>query len=208
MIDSTDFARQAEQDLRSTGTVRKATCRTWTDLSPEARAAFAPALTFLGCAVDEPQGSPVATTFEARRVTAARLMLLHLGADSADPRWSSAVLDRLLQAVITPAGGSIGDLLFALNGVLKDYPSDLSQPLANFIKDLVVLCFTCYRGSYEAVDWERFAHTLTPGATKAQLYLAMHAIPPRFIFPELGDMITKGLESSPYQEEAVAALAG
>ena len=207
MINFIDFAQQAEKDLRSAGTVQNATCQAWTDLHPETRAAFASALTFLGCCVEEPQGVSVAAPSEAERVAAARLMLLELGADSDDPRWSSAVLERLLQAVVAPPGGSVGDLLLALNGVLADFPGELSRPLANFIKDLVVACFTRYRASYEAVDWARFAHTVTPGATKPQLYLALHAIPRRFILPELGDSIASGLHSSPFQEEAVAALA-
>jgi hypothetical protein len=42
----------------------------------------------------------VRTISESDRVAAARLMLVKLGVDTDDPRWSSDVLDRLLKSVM------------------------------------------------------------------------------------------------------------
>ena len=134
-------------------------------------------------------------------------MLLKLGADTDDPRWSSDVLVRLLNAVMNVPGGAVGDLLIALSGVLKEHPSDLSPSLANFIKDVVVQCFTRYRSSYETIVWNRFIQSISTNAPPPQLYLALQAIPPQHLPPELGNAITEGLASSCYHQEAVDALA-
>ena len=96
----------------------------------------------------------------------------------------------------------------AFLGVLGDYFSELSKPVAGLLKELVVKCFTRYRPSYDAVDWRQLVQTAVSGnCTKAQLYLAYHAVPPQFISPQLTDAIAKGLESTAFREEAANALA-
>jgi hypothetical protein len=134
-------------------------------------------------------------------------MLLKLGLATDDPRWSSDVLDRLLKAVLEAPDGSVGDLLGALFGVLGDYSPELSKPMAAFIKDLVVRCFTRHQRSYESANWRRLLESLGSNPTKAQLYLALHAIPPQLVTPPLADAITKGLETTAFRDEAVSALA-
>jgi hypothetical protein len=136
-----------------------------------------------------------------------RMMLLKLGLDSDDPRWSSDVLDRLLAGVVETPGGSVGDLFHALVEVLGSYSPELSKPMASFIKDLVVKCFTLQRLSYDAVDWNRLVENLDGHVTRAQLYLALHAIPPQFVTPQLADAIVKGLESTAFHAESASALA-
>ncbi|MFO0811311.1 MAG: hypothetical protein U0746_21995 [Gemmataceae bacterium] len=164
---------------------------------------------FVGHARREPgnerTAAPVASP--ADRVAAARRMLLTLGLDGADPRWSSDVLDRLLTDVVGAPGGSIGDLFTALFGVLGEYSTELTQPVAALLKDLVVGCFTRHRGSYDAADWKGMADRLGTDATPAQLYLALHALPPQVVSSRLADAIAKGLEPTPYHAEAVSDLA-
>lgn len=207
MTDKNDFVRQAEFELRNTRTVSLSTCQAWADLPAEAKTAFARAMSFLGCIPSGTVGTPSPPTAELDRIAAARLMLLKLGLDSDDPRWSSEVLDRLLKAVVETPNGGVGDLFFALFGVLGDYSPELTKPVASLMKDLVVKCFTRYQGSYESVDWRRLVERLGVNATKAQLYLGLHAIPPQFVPPQLADAIAKGLESTAFHDEAASSLA-
>lgn len=207
MIDTIDFAKQAEQELHTNRRLGPATCRAWDDLPAARKAAFAPALTFLGCGKQEPNGQGVGGTAEADRIAACRLMLLAFYLDKDEPAWSSYLLDRLLEAVMEPPGGSVGDLFRALYGLLANHRSALSKTLANLIKQIIVLCLTRQRRSYEAVDWAWFAHQASAGATPAQLYLALHAVPLALVDVQLTQAITTGLASSPFQAEAAAALA-
>ncbi len=145
--------------------------------------------------------------YGADRIAAARLMLLKLGLDGDNPTWSSAVLDRLLNAVTEAPGGSVGDVICAMCGVLGDYQAKLSKPAAGLIKDMVVRCFTRHRSDYESVDWQPLVKCIAGGATQAQFYLALHAIPPQLVTPQLAESIAKGLESTAFREEAASALA-
>ena len=206
MIDTTDFARRAEDEVRLSGAISPSTCQAWKDLPPEGQAALDRAMAFLGCQPGPRLESIPGGTRELDRVAAARLMLLKLGANRSDPTWSSEVLDRIVSAVMRTPGGSVRDLYLALNGVLGDYPCELSRELANLIKELVKKCFTKHRSSYESVDWKQIAQRISGNATKAQLYLALHAIPPQYVSPGLAESIVSGLESTPYHQEAANLL--
>jgi hypothetical protein len=144
---------------------------------------------------------------EADRIAAARLMLLKMGLDSGDPRWSSDVLDRVLNAVVETPQGGVGDMISALSGVLGDYSPELTGPVAGLIKDLVVKCFTGYRASYDAVDWKRLVGGLGPQAPTAQLYLALLAVPAQFVTSQLAETIRNALACTPFSAEAASALA-
>jgi hypothetical protein len=208
MIDPHVFLKQAELELRNSKSLSASLCQTWDALPDEARTAFAQAMAFVGCPQATRVGTTTATTSEADRVGAARLMLLKLGLDGNDPRWSSSVVDRLLRDLMQIPGGAVGDLFFALCGVLGDYSTELSKPVAALIKELVVRCFTRFRESYESVDWVRLIQGFGSQATKAQLYLTLHAVPPQFVSPQLAGTIARELESTAFREEAESALAG
>jgi hypothetical protein len=117
------------------------------------------------------------------------------------------VVDRLVNAVVETPGGGVGDLFCALFGLLRDYSPDLTTPVAGLLRETVVRCFTRHRASYDSVDWQELVKGVGDNATKAQLYLALHAIPPEFLPSQLADAIIRGLESTAYREEAVSALA-
>jgi hypothetical protein len=98
-------------------------------------------------------------------------------------------------------------LFFSLFDVLGDYSTPLTKTAAHFIKDLVITSFTNYRPLYDAVKWEGFVERMDSGSTPAQLYLALHALPPEYVSPALRETITQGLESTPFRDEAAQVLA-
>lgn len=208
MIETKDFAKNAEQDLRGNRKLALSTCRAWDELSPASKAALAPAMNFLGCDKQNVDGQSVPATEQADRIAACRLMLLLLGLDGREPAWSSYMLDQMLERVMEPLGGSVGDLFHALYSLLANYPSTLSPVVANLVKQLVVTCYTRHRSSYDAVDWDWFAQQASAGATPAQLYLALHALPPALVNVQLSQKITSAFASTPFHAESEAALAG
>lgn len=207
MIDTSEFVRQAELDLRVRGAISRSTRRAWSSLSPEGKAAFGAAMDFLGCGAEEANGAVDGSVRQTDRIAAARLMLLKLKADTMEPCWSSEMLKRLVTNVAAAPSGSVGDVLYALNGLLRDFPSKLSKPLANLIKDLVIECFVFHRTSYELIDWRPLIETLSASAAEPQLYLALHAVPPHLITTSHAQTIANGLQASPCREEATNALA-
>jgi hypothetical protein len=141
------------------------------------------------------------------RLNAVTLRLGRFQLDSSDPKWSSYALDRFFEEVMSAPGVSIRDVYQGLDAALKTYSVQLTAPVATFIKEVVIRCFTRYRQAYESVNWKEVVDGLGDKATAAQLYLALHAIPPQFVTPRLADAITKGLESTAFHDEAVSALA-
>jgi hypothetical protein len=105
--------------------------------------------------------------------------LRQLGAHTADPRWSSALLDGLIDAAAVAPGGGVIDLVRALYDLLGEVVT-ISAPTANLVKDVVVGAFTRHRRSYDAGDLSPIARQVAdPGRppTAAQAYLAMLALP-------------------------------
>jgi hypothetical protein len=141
------------------------------------------------------------------RLDVVTLWLKQFELDSSDPKWSSYVLDRFFEEVMSAPGSSIRDVYQGLDAALKTYSVQLTAPVAAFIKDVVIRCFTRYRQSYESVNWKEMVASLGDKATAAQLYLALHSIPPQFVTPRLVDAIAKGLEGTAFRDEAVSALA-
>jgi hypothetical protein len=127
--------------------------------------------------------------------------------DTCDPKWSSYALDRFLEEVMSAPDSSIRDVYQGLDAALTTYTVPLTGSVAAFIKDVVIRCFTRYRQSYESVNWKEVVDSLDDKATAAQLYLALHAIPPQFVTPRFADAIAKGLESTAFCDEATSALA-
>lgn len=141
------------------------------------------------------------------RVNAVMLRFKKFELDTSDPKWSSWALDRFFEEVTSTPGGSIRDVYQGLDGALKTYSVELTRTVAAFIKDLVIRCFTRYQQSYESINWKELGDSLGAKATAAQLYLALHAIPPQFVTPQLADAIAKGLASTAFRDEAASALA-
>ena len=206
MTNTNAYLKQVEDDLRKMREVGKGTCEAFAGLAVESQAAYARAMAFVGCERANASPDQPHRADEADRVRAVRLMLLKLGLDSSDPRWSSWLLDRLLEVLMGAPGGGVGDLLHALHELLGEQPRDLTEPMRNIIKDLVVQCFTQHRASYDAADLRWMVEKTMEGPTPAQAYLALHAIPPSITQPRCAMAILKALASTPYWTEAVNTL--
>ena len=204
MIETLDFAKHAEEDLRTSRKLGPWIGDAWAGLSPIRKAALAPALAFLGCQDQSLNGAVANTTEQPDRVAACRLMLLPFFLVQEGPAWSSYVLDRFLEAVMRIPGGSVEDLFIALYDLLSQQDGSPSHPLANFIKVVVILCFQRYRGSYDGVDWSLFTRQAEAEANPAQLYLLMHGLPPQLVSAELARRMRNTFADSPYQAEAAA----
>lgn len=140
------------------------------------------------------------------RLNAVVLQLRRFQLDTSDPKWSSYALDRFCEEIMSVRGGSIRDVYLGLDAALKTHSVELTRTVAAFIKDVVIRCFTRYRQSYDAVNWKEVVDSFGNTATAAQLYLALHAIPPQYVTPQLAVIIAKGLESTAFRDEAASAL--
>lgn len=142
---------------------------------------------------------------DEERIAAVRRMLLEFKLHTTEPAWSSQLLSRAVEAVLAVPRGTTGDLFSAVFSIFADYPAALSPARANFIKDLVVECFTRHRSDYNAVDWEQFANRFGANASASQLYLGFLAIPPERLTEKLAGAIASGLEDTPYRDEVLAS---
>jgi hypothetical protein len=172
-----EFLRRVEHEVRSTRGASEATCAAFADLPLESRAAYGRAMQYLGCKLMGWPTGGAAPVPEADRIRAARLMLLRLYLDTNDPRWSSGMLDRLLEAVMGTPGGSASDLFHALQESLEEYARELSWPVKNLIRDLVIKGFSEYRDSYQAANWTWMVRKTVERPSPAQAYL--HSTPSR-----------------------------
>src|SRR5215469_14329940 len=146
MTDHDAFLAAAREQLRGTRSLADSTCAAFELLPAQHRAAFAYAVAFTGCPTAAvPAGYEDREVATEDRVAAARLMLLKLSVYTADPLWSSHVMERMVDAAVRTPGGQVADVLRALAETLGEYRVPLTHAVANFIKDLVVLTFTRHR---------------------------------------------------------------
>jgi hypothetical protein len=185
MTNPDEFLERLEHEVVTLRAASKPTCRAFADLPSHSRTAFAASVRFLGCQHVDASAEDGYIVPELDRVRASELMLLSLYLDSDTPAWSSWVLDRLLEAVMTTPGGSVGDLFHALMKVLCDHRRNLTECVANLIRALVVKCFTEHRESYQSSDFRWMLHSAFECPTPAKTYLALLAIRPRSWTPRV-----------------------
>jgi hypothetical protein len=192
----------AERELRATGTLSEATCRAFAAADETTRRGFEASFAFLGCpATAAPtEDSPVP---RSDRIVAIRLMMLRLGAHTSVPRWSSFVLENLIDAALRPSGASIGDIVQALFSILAESALGLSDAQANFIREVATHVVGKHRLAYAAEDLSWLAAAVTDSTTKvsaAQAYLAAYTLPVS-LTPQCLDSILRALHSTRFEEE-------
>lgn len=205
MTDRAALVQRVESRLRAGQPIEADVCDGFERLAPAERAAFAPATAFLGCA-SACVGPDAAPTSTEDRVHAARLMLLALAAQTADPRWSSRILEQLLDAVMTVHDSEITDLLHALFDLSAEDDGALTTTRAHLIRDVVVLAFTRFRASYDAGDFSWATDRDSSRLEPAQAYLLLLALPEADV-RRLRTPISDALAATPFADEARANLA-
>lgn len=135
------------------------------------------------------------------RVRAARRFLLRLAADGSDPRWSSRMLEDLLDATMRTPGGEVRDVMRALFELSAGDGGELTPARAHLVQDLVAQASAQFRDSLTRGDvaWARSA--AGAGLTPAQAYLLLHALPEAEL-RRLQAPILAALEGGSYAEEA------
>jgi hypothetical protein len=201
-----ELLETAETEILNTRRISGPTCEAFRRLPLETRTAYANAFRFLGCDSIPATAPGGITVSEPDRIRAASFMLLSLYIDTSVPAWSSWTLDRLLEAVLGPPGGSIGDLFHALYSILAEYSCALTEETATLIKTIVIKSFTEHRLSYEATDLHWMVHKTIVQSNAAQAYLALHALPPDIMEPECCISVLRRLVSTPYWAEALDTL--
>lgn len=197
----------AERELRTTGSLGEATCRAFAVADDESRRGLEASFAFLGCPTGAAVGEgPVPVS---QRIAAIRLMMLRLGGHTSDPRWSSQILDRLIEAALQPPGALVSDVVRALFELLAEAPSGLSDAQANFIREVGVQVAGKQRRRYSTEDFSWLAGMVHDASTKlaaAQAYLAAYTLPPS-LASECLYTILHSLRTTRFDEEVKRDLA-
>jgi hypothetical protein len=197
----------AERELRASGTLSDTTCLSFASADEHARRGFEACFAFLGCPETNAPSSHVAVPVD-RRVTAIRLMMLRLGVHTNDPRWSSQLLERLLDAALQPPGAQLSDIVRALFALLAEAPPGLSDTQANLIREICIHVVGKQRRRYAAEDFSWFADMLVDQSTKptaAQAYLAAYSLPPSLAL-QCRDSILQALHLTRFKDEVKQEL--
>jgi hypothetical protein len=123
-----------------------------------------------------------------------------------DPKWSSGLLDQLFDTVLSKPQASMTDLFRGFDLALKRNAVDLTETVANLVKDTVITGFTKHRKAYGEAEWDWANHELAQAPSAARSYLFLHALPPDQATPASIVSILQGLEGTPRFEEAIATL--
>ena len=199
------FLAEVRDQLRRMRSLSDATCAAFEALTVPTRAAYAHAMAFAGCTdARVPDGPDIDVTTDDR-VKAAELMLLKLSIDTGNPLWSSYVMERMQDEALHAPGGRIDDLFRALAAILNEYDVPLTDTVANFVQDLVVLAFTRHRNSYNSSDLTWLVHELLTQPTPAVAYLGLIALPDEHI-PAARAAILAALGDTRFASEAASSL--
>jgi hypothetical protein len=124
--------------------------------------------------------------------------------DTNEPKWSSWVLNRFFEKTLSD--GSLRDVYEGLNTALKVYAVKLTTTVATLIKEVVVQGFTQHRSTYDSMTWSWANSELSNGASAAQCYLFLLALPSEAATPQSIVAIFGGLQGTSYQQEAQNTL--
>ena len=203
MTSAEPLMERVEQELRQSGAVSPQLCADIAASPSPVSEPFQRALAFLGCeAVRAGRDARLAT--ENERVAATRLMLLKLQPHTAAPRWSSFVLDGLVDAAMSTPGAHVTDVVVASHALLGELGSDMNREVANLVRDLIVTLFRRFAGQFgdaHYLDAVRRAVDGAPALAAAQAYLVMHALPEAAL-PHYRHRILDAPRGSPFAAEA------
>jgi hypothetical protein len=139
------------------------------------------------------------------RVRAARRMLARLSADTSDPRWSSRMLEQLIDTAMQAPGGTAGDVLQALFELSAQDGGTLTKQRANLIHDVVGHALPRLRDSAVAADVGWMPTPAASELTAAQAYLLLCALPEAELQRQRGAIVA-ALRDGPFLAEALREL--
>ncbi len=207
MTEIATFTAQIEQDLKKNRKVSPSSLDLFSTLPMGEKNALWPVMHFLlgEYQIENSKHSERPVQNELR-VTGVRLMLLKLSVDTSNPRWSSFVLDCLLNTSMRLEENSLNHVFEALNGILKDKSYQLTETVANFIKELVIVAFTKWRNAYNSSDFKWLVDQIASRCSIGQAYLCLHAIPPSQLTPSCRVDILRALKGTDFWGEGIKTL--
>jgi hypothetical protein len=206
MTDASAFLTRLEEDVKRERRATPETCREFSLLPTATQRAFRRVVEFIGCpGTDNGDDETVEELDPSVRKQAARLMLLRLFADTPDPRWSSRVLEDLVDAWFSLPQSGVNDIFQALVEVWEENGTPLTSPVTALVKDLTVLLFRRDGEAYDTRDFSWLTDHLARRAHATTAYLALLALPSQFV-PKAKPLILSALAGTPYAESASAML--
>jgi hypothetical protein len=123
-----------------------------------------------------------------------------------DPKWSSWLLERLIETAAGKPQKNMSDVFKGFDLALGRNSVNLTETVANLVKDTVVTCFTKHRAAYDRAEWDWANEELAKGVSASRAYLFLYALPPDKGTPTAIVAVLRGLEGSLYFDEALANL--
>ena len=205
MTNTSEFVGRVETDLQANRKIGAASKAAFGSLPAESRAAFQQMMAWVGADCGFLDRSFDRAEM-ADRVEAASLMFLQFAIETHEPAWSSWLLEKMLEAVLKTPKGEATDLIRGLDRALKRYHVRLTQTVANLVRDVVILTFNKAGGSYQSADWDWANEELKAGASPAQCYLFLYALPPDKLQASSVAAILRNLANTSFAKEAVVNL--
>ena len=204
MTDVHRFATSLEAEVKKARSGAGADiCGLFADLEPPVLSAINSVTAFLGCPTS-PSVEEVAIE-KPFRICLIRALLLRILADTPDPRWSSTILEGLVEAAQGVAGSETGDVIVALFEILDENEVELTGAVANMSRQLARLCFISNSDFYERSDFSAIVERLTMSPLPATAYLALQVLPPRYE-EDVKATIMEALSTTAYAGEAFSVF--
>ncbi|MBZ4417858.1 hypothetical protein [Myxococcus sp. RHSTA-1-4] len=106
-------------------------------LPADLRQAYAPIIGIFGHQPELQADDSISAVGESARVGACRLALMGMHFDEEVPRWSSFMVGRLVDAVLSIPQAGVGDLFRAMWQMLSARGNHLSRETARFIREII-----------------------------------------------------------------------
>ena len=116
------------------------------------------------------------------------------------PTWSSLLLEEKVKSYLAHSDGKLKMWFLGFWKLLDQRNVLFDQILTNFIKAIVVLCFSQYRTAYEKDDFLWMTELLDSDHLPAQAYLAAYSLPEE-LFEKYTSVILESLNGTEFFKE-------
>ncbi|MGL4550351.1 MAG: hypothetical protein ACRC33_04125 [Gemmataceae bacterium] len=123
-----------------------------------------------------------------------------------EPAWSSWTLEQLSEATLSRPGVTIADLFRGFDLALKRNGVELTEVVANLVKDVALIGFTRHKAAFALAEWDWANEELAKGVSAPRAYFFLRALPPDRTTPASLLSILRSLEGSARFQEAVHVL--